>query len=55
MDLLFYIMLGIGVVWLAYRTLKYLHPRTGLPKDWDVKFWADFEKWREDPTNRVGH
>lgn len=24
-----------------------------LPKDWETKFWDDFEKWRQDPLSRV--
>jgi len=24
-----------------------------LPKDWEDKFWYDFNDWRGDPTNRV--
>ena len=24
-----------------------------LPNDWESKFWADYNDWRGDPTNRV--
>ena len=43
-----------GVVWLCVSFFRKAESRPKIDKNWEAKFWSDFDKWRGDPTNRVG-
>ena len=44
---------GAWQVWKFSRRIRAGALPRRLAKDWEIGFWADFNAWRDDPTNRV--
>jgi len=44
---------GAWQVWKFSRRVRAGALPRRLAKDWETGFWADYNAWRDDPTNRV--
>lgn len=40
-------------IWKFSRVVKQQELPKKLAKNWEDQFWIDFDRWREDPLNRV--
>lgn len=53
MEFVIYALMVVGIFVGATKFLRYAHAKPKMAKDWETKFWSDFDAWREEPENRV--